>query len=141
LPPRPGPAAMQAYYSRAIELWKSAAQWLGADVGFRERGGLTIGFTDRECERVTAAFESRKHTEVEIELIDGARARALEPNLSERVQRACYFPRDGYADSNRTGYGYAKALAASGALVRTGTEIVAIEAGDGGYAIRTKQET
>ena len=138
---RTGPAEMQAYYTRAIQLWKSSADWLGADVGFRERGGLTIGFTDRECERVAAAYEARKHTEVEIALVDGARAREIEPNLSEGVRLACWFPRDGYADSNRTGYGYAKALAASGVALRTGTEVVAIEAGDGGYAIRTKAET
>ena len=138
---RTGPAEMQAYYTRAIQLWKTASQWLGADVGFRERGGLTIGFTERECERVAAAYEQRKDTEVEIALVDGARARTLEPNLSERVRLACWFPRDGYADSNRTGYGYAKALKAAGAVVRTGTEVLAIDAGDAGYVIRTKGQS
>ena len=135
---RTGPASMQAYYTRAIQLWKSSAAWLGADVGFRERGGLTIGFTDKECERVAAAYEQRKDTEVEVALVEGDQARAIEPSLSGDVRLACHFPRDGYADSNRTGYGYARALRASGVAVRTRTEVTAIEAGDGGYAIRIK---
>jgi sarcosine oxidase, subunit beta len=134
------PIAMQAYYSRAIELWKTLADRLGADVGFRERGGLTIAFTAAETERLTSIYEARKATGVEIELIDGKRARELEPNLSERVACACYFPRDGFADSNRTGYAFHKALTASGATVRTGTNIDTIEPDSGGFAIRAAEE-
>src|ERR1700691_988536 len=68
---RTGPAEMQAYYTRAIRLWKSSSEWLGFDVGFRERGGLTIGFSEADAERIASVYESRKDTEVEIELIHG----------------------------------------------------------------------
>jgi glycine/D-amino acid oxidase-like deaminating enzyme len=135
---RTGPAEMQAYYTRSIRLWKSSAEWLGADVGFRERGGLTIGFTESDSERIVAAFESRKDTEVEIELVHGNRARELEPNLSDRVKLACWFPQDGYANSNRTGYGFHKALTQSGASVRTGSEVLEIEPDDAGFTLRTR---
>src|SRR5581483_278072 len=82
------------------------------------------------------AYDQRKDTEVEVALIDGDRARAIEPSLSPQVRLACHFPRDGYADSNRTGYGYAKALKAAGVALRTRSEVAAIEEGDSGYSIR-----
>ena len=138
---RTGPAAMQAYYTRAIRLWKSSPEWLGADVGFRERGGLTIGFTDKDAERIEAVYASRKDTEVEIEIVHGNRARELEPNLSDRVKLACWFAKDGYANSNRTGYGFHKALTRNGVSVRTGAEVLEIDSGDSGFSLHTRAGT
>jgi glycine/D-amino acid oxidase-like deaminating enzyme len=85
---------MQPYYTRSIAMWKTAGQWLGDDVGFRERGGLTVAFNEKQADRATADFERRKQQEVEVELIDGDRARSIEPNLSKHAVLASYFPRD-----------------------------------------------
>src|SRR5262245_28117903 len=101
---RTGPVSMQPYYTRSIAMWKSASQWLGDDVGFRERGGLTVAFNDKEAARATEDFKRRKQQEVEIELIDGDRARDIEPNLSKHAVLASYFPRDAFANSSKTGY-------------------------------------
>jgi glycine/D-amino acid oxidase-like deaminating enzyme len=132
---RTGPVSMQPYYTRSIALWKTTPQWLGADVGFKERGGLTVAFTEKEAERTRADFALRKQQEVEIELIDGNEARRLEPNLSGNAVLASSFPRDGYANSNQTGYAFHKALRASGAMILTNTEVHNIDAGDAGFTI------
>lgn len=132
---RTGPVSMQPYYKRSIAMWKSAPQWLGSDVGFKERGGLTVAFNEKEAERTRADFALRKQQEVEIELIDGRQARMLEPNLAENAVLASYFPRDGYANSNQTGYAFHKALRSSGARVLTNAEVHRIDGGDGGFTI------
>ena len=137
---RTGRASMQPYYTRSIAMWKTAGQWLGDDVGFRERGGLTVAFNEKQADRATADFERRKQQEVEVELIDGDRARSIEPNLSKHAVLASYFPRDAYANSSRTGYAFQKALKACGVSIRTNSEVQGLEAGDGGFSIRTSTE-
>jgi len=134
---RTGPVSMQPFYTRSIAMWKNASQWLGDDVGFRERGGLTVAFNEKEAVRATQDFKLRKQQEVEIELIDGDRAREIEPNLSKHAVLASHFPRDAYANSSRTGYAFQKALKSCGVLIMTNSEVQGFESGDGGYCIRT----
>lgn len=134
---RTGRPAMQSYYTRSIAMWKTAGQWLGDDVGYRERGGLTVAFNDKQAERASADFKLRKQQEVEVELIDGDHARTIEPNLSKDCVLASYFPRDAYANSSRTGYAFQKALKAAGVSIRTNSEVQGLEPRDGGFSIRT----
>jgi sarcosine oxidase subunit beta len=130
-----GPDFLQSYYTRSIALWKTTADWLHADVGFCERGGLTLAFGEAEAARLSAGFERLRNLEVEIELVGGNRARQLEPNLSERVTHAYYFPRDAYVNSYKVGYGYQRALVRSGVTVLTQTDVERIDDTGGGFTI------
>lgn len=130
-----GPDFLQSYYTRSIALWKTAAGWLDADVGFCERGGLTLAFGETEAARLSEGFERLRDLEVEIELVGGNRARQLEPNLSDRVTHAYYFPRDAYANSYKVGYAFHKALKKSGVTVLTNSDVAHIHHDDVGFTI------
>jgi glycine/D-amino acid oxidase-like deaminating enzyme len=135
-----GSHKMNKYYQRGIALWKSSPEWLGFDAGFRERGGLTLAFNEDEAKSIEEALHHYQEQGCEIELVGGNRAREIDPNLSHRAIAALYFPRDGYANSNRTGFGFHKALTASGATVMTRTEVTGIEREANGFTILTNGE-
>jgi sarcosine oxidase subunit beta len=136
-----GPEAMNKYYARAIAMWKTSPEWLGFDVGFRERGGMTVAFTEQEAAENEESCELFRAQGTPCEIIGGNRARELDPNLSTRVIQALYFPQDGYANSNRTGYAYHKALTAEGATVLTGAEVTTIDRSGNTFAIHAAGQT
>jgi sarcosine oxidase subunit beta len=132
-----GPEAMYAYYARGIALWKTSADWLGFDMGFRERGGLVVALTDEEAADLPRRYSALRSFDADVELVDGKRACALDPQLSPRIIAALRFPLDGYANSNRTGYAFHRALTQDGATVLTRSEVTAIERAGGAFVVRT----
>lgn len=120
-------AELIPYAMRASELWEAAPQWLGADVGFRRLGGLTLAFTDAEAEMLKDRMADRQAAGAPIEFVGLNRAREIEPSLSDRPVLASYCPLDGYSDTTRAGKAYRGALLRSGVDLRENTPVTGIE--------------
>ncbi len=115
------------YAVRSMELWQQAAAWLGADVGYRTRGGLKLAFTDEETEAIaSSAQEMRAHGAV-LELIGANTAREREPALSTKVRAAVWSPADGYANPLQIADAFTAALRRERIEVWLGAPVHAIE--------------
>ena len=99
-------------FDRGWELWKTAPQWLGMDMGFTVRGGLTLAFNDDDAALLEAVMEERQAAGAPIEIIGANRARQIEPGLSHHVTLASYYAIDGYANSTLTGKAFRAAAQA-----------------------------
>ena len=55
-PPHP---ALVPYALGGRDLWRTSGDWLGAEIGFRERGGLVLAFTDEEAEALETRMAER----------------------------------------------------------------------------------
>ncbi len=130
-------AALIPYAMVGRQRWIDAPAWLGAGVGGRALDGLSVAFTPAEAEMVEQRAKIRREQGAPIEVISSARAREVEPGLSERVILAAYSEVDGYASAYLTGRAYRSALQAAGAEIREGTAVVGVDRGGDGFTIRT----
>jgi len=130
-------AALIPYALRSWEMWTTAPRWLGGDPGVTATEGLSLAFTDDEAAQLEARSRARREHGAPIEIVDPARARAIEPGLTENFRLAAHCPLDGHVTANRTGLVFRQALAAAGVAVLEGVTVTGIDAGDGGFRLRT----
>ena len=69
-----------------------------------------IAFNERESALLRNELDERVAAGAPIELVNGNRARAIEPVLSAKVELAFYSALDGYANASVTGRAYREAL-------------------------------
>ncbi len=129
-------AALVPYALRGWEMWSTLSERLGVDVGFHVRGGLTLAFTEEEAEVLRTRMAERREAGAPISVIDAARAREIEPAVTDAVKLASYCARDAYSNSTLTGLAYRTALVRAGAEVREGTEVTQLVREGNGYRIR-----
>lgn len=129
-------AMLIPYAMRSREMWRTAADWLGRDVGFKENGGLTLAFSDAEATMLAGWMADRRAAGAPIEIIDGKRAREIEPGVTDAAVLASYCAIDGYADVTQTGLAYLRALKDAGVDVRTRTTVQGVERDGGGFTLR-----
>ncbi|MCL4744429.1 MAG: FAD-binding oxidoreductase [Burkholderiaceae bacterium] len=134
-------AALVPYAMKGWDLWRTAQDWLGVDVGFRQVGGLTLAFNDDEAKMLTERMDARRKAGAPVEMIGVDRAREIEPGLSDKPIMASWCPMDGYARSYQLGDAYRSALKQAGVDAREFTPVDAVEAGDGGYGVRSGDTT
>lgn len=130
-------AALIPYALKGWDLWRTTREWLGADVGFAQKGGLTVAFTEDEAQVLRERMAARIENGAPIEFVGQNRAREVEPGLSERMVLASWCALDGYANSNELGHAFREALRRAGAEVREFTSVEGISRQDRGYAVRT----
>ena len=130
-------AALVPYSMRAWELWKTARQWLGRDVGFTVQGGLTLAFDDDEADMLETRMHERRDAGAPIEFIGLERAREIEPGLSGHARLIAYCPMDAFSDTLAIGHAYRAALAADGVVIREATAVAGIERDGAGFAVAT----
>ena len=135
------PAILVPYAIRGRELWKDAPRWLGRDVGFNDRHGLDIAFTDADGETLRAEMELRAAAGAPIEIIDGNQARKIEPALSKDIVAAAHCAQDGHALSYLSGVFFHRALARAGVDIRVGTDVFGVEGDDRGFVLRTAKQS
>jgi sarcosine oxidase, subunit beta len=133
--------ALIPYALKAHAMWASARQWLGHDVGVLVCDGLSLAFTEREAELLTFRAGKRREAGAPIEVVTGARARTIEPGLSDKVLVAGHCAVDGFANAYLTGLAYRRALLAAGVQVEEMTPVLGVEAEDGRFAVRTPGST
>lgn len=128
--------SLMPYAIRAAEHWARMSDRLGADVKFRQSGGLNLAFTAAEEERLIADMTARREAGLPITFLGGEAARVREPALSAHVRLASFCPMDGYSNPSLTSRAFRKALTARGVLAIEHEPVQTIAAGDGGYTLR-----
>jgi glycine oxidase len=91
-----------ALFVRARDAWRSWATALrdasGIDVGWRASGVLRAARTPAEHEAVVREVAWQAARGLRAEVLDGRRAREIEPELAPDVAGAAYFPEDAQVD-------------------------------------------
>ena len=133
--------ALIPYALKAHAMWASARDWLGHDVGVTVCDGLSLAFTEREAELLTARVGKRREAGAPIEIVSGAQAKAVEPGLSDKVLLAGHCPVDGFANAYLTGLAFRRALLEASVALREDTPVLGVEREAGGFALRTLAAT
>jgi len=84
--------ALIPYALKGHEMWATAGDWLGHDVGTVVCDGLSLAFTEREAEILTHRAGKRREAGAPIELVSPARAKEIEPGLSTEPILAAHCP-------------------------------------------------
>ncbi len=129
-------AALVPYAMRGWKMWMDAQKWLGNGVLATHVPGLTLAFTEAECELVELRARTRREFGAPIEVIMPARARAIEPGVRPCLMMAGCCDIDGFASAYLTGRAFRYALATIGVDVIENAPVEAIDSGDGGHVIR-----
>ena len=128
-------AAFIPHALRMIELWRTAPEWLGADMGYVQNGGLTVAYDDDEAQKFDGWMDDRRAAGAPVEIISRGRARALEPALTDRIALASYSELDGFADAKLTGAGFRRGLARARVDIRAPVRVSGIEREEHRFAI------
>ena len=70
----------------------------GISVGYKQSGALDVAFGEREAEALAARVAWQKRAGLVAEMVDGKRAREIEPALADRVFAAAHFPEEAQVD-------------------------------------------
>jgi glycerol-3-phosphate dehydrogenase len=114
---------------RSSPLWEDLCARL--DTPFRRIGTLAAALTKEQESRLPALLEKARAVGVPAEILDGDRARELEPLLSSKARAALHFPDDGIVDSIRLTLGYGELAARNGVRVLRGAPVTGFERQDG----------
>ena len=91
-----------AFFVRARDAWGPWARELrettGIDVGWRACGVMRVAFAPEQAEQLAREVAWQREKGLRSELVDGARARQIEPVLAEGVTAAAHFPDDAQVD-------------------------------------------
>jgi glycine/D-amino acid oxidase-like deaminating enzyme len=128
-------AALVPYAMRAWQMWMDADKWLGMGVLATQAPGLTLAFTEGECELLTLRAQARREQGAPIEIISPERARQIEPGLHPGLLMAGYCEIDGYASAYLTGRAMAHALRNAGVDIFENCPVESIDSGDSGHAV------
>lgn len=134
-------AALIPYAMRAWQMWMDAERWLGMGVLATHVPGLTLAFTEAECELVEIRAKARREYGAPIEVISPQRAREIEPGLHPSLLKAGYCEIDGFASAYLTGRAFRHALTQAGVQIMENAPVEAIDSGDGGHVVRMAGST
>ncbi len=129
-------AALIPYALRGWQMWTTTRHWLGGDPGVTAAPGLSLAFSDEDAAVLETRARARRDQGAPIEVVEPARARAIEPVLAEGLKLAAHCPIDGHVTANRTGLVYRQALSAAGVALREGMPVMGIDAGDGTFRLQ-----
>ncbi len=119
--------ALIPYALKGHEMWATAGEWLGHNVGTVICDGLSLAFTEREAEVLEYRAGKRREAGAPIDLIPAARAREAEPGLSRHPILAAHCPVDGYTSAYQTGLAYRRALIEAGVTLHEGVAAIGLE--------------
>jgi glycine/D-amino acid oxidase-like deaminating enzyme len=123
-------AALIPYALRAHEMWLRMPEWCdGGHVLATACPGLSVAFTEREAAMLEERAQFRRRAGAPIELVSPARAREIEPGLSDRIIAAGHCPIDGFTSAYLTGRAFRPALLNAGVDLRENCAVRGLEPG------------
>lgn len=129
-------AALVPYAMRAWQMWMDAEKWLGMGVQATHVPGLTLAFTEAECELVALRAKARREFGAPISVITPDRAREIEPGIHPSLLKAGYCEIDGFASAYLTGRAFRHALMNAGVEVLENAPVEGIDSSDAGHTLR-----
>ena len=131
--------ALIPYALRAHQMWATAREWLGHDVGVVVCDGLSLAFTEQEAELLTFRAGKRHEAGAPISLITGQQALQIEPGLSDKALLAAHCRVDGYANAYLTGLAFRTALLDAGVTLMENNPASDIRQTSSGFEVVTTQ--
>jgi len=128
-------AALIPYAQAGRQMWLDAPDWLGQDVGAVATEGLSLAFTEAECELLEKRAAIRREHGADIRIIDPSHACAIEPGLDPGLLKAAYCETDGYAAAYLTGRAFRSALVRAGVTVLVNHGVEKIDKGNAQFSI------
>ncbi|GHU75839.1 FAD-binding oxidoreductase [Clostridia bacterium] len=123
-------------------IWHTLGEELDTDIEYCQEGNLRLGKTDEHMRILTAIAEKGKKAGLDVEIIDSARVREINPYISEEVIGASWCKTDGHANPLMTTLGYYKAARKLGVSFVTGEDVVGLKRVRGRVGrAKTKQST
>ena len=116
---------------RAIERWQTLEEELGADLDYRRGGHATTTEILADLPILEASVRAQQLAGLDISYVAGDDLRQLIPGIAASVLAAAWSPNDGHANPTMTTQAFARAAARSGATLRTGEMVTAIEVAGG----------
>ena len=112
-----------ALAKRAVTLWQSLDEQLGAATGYRQSGNLRLARDEAEAEIIRALVTSQRDAGLIIKLLDTDALLAQAPALSPTLVCASLCSSDGQADPMATSSAYRRAVERLGVRFRTQTAV------------------
>lgn len=103
-------AALVPYAMKAWEMWMNTKGWLGGDVLATAAPGMSLAFTEAECEMLEQRAQARREYGADICLLSPKQAVMHEPGLNPNLLKAAYCEVDGYATAYLTGRAFRQGL-------------------------------
>jgi glycine/D-amino acid oxidase-like deaminating enzyme len=125
-------AALIPHVLHGLEWWRQA----GDAMGFHATGGYTLAFSAEEQRMLIERMTPKIGLGAPIRFVDANEVRVAEPALGPRIVGASWCALDGFVDSTRTGAYLRRRLREAGVELRERTSVTAIDADDGGFALR-----
>lgn len=123
-------AALVPYALRAHEMWVRMADWCdGGHVRAVSCPGLSVAFTEHEIAMLEERAHFRRQAGAPIEIISTARAREIEPGLSDKALLAGHCPIDGFTSAYLTGRAFRPALLNAGVDLRENCAVRGVQPG------------
>jgi len=127
---RPGPQMDLAVAS--IAMFRDLAGELGENIEFDfTAGGMQPAEDKMQYDLLASIAEEQRTSGVDIRMISGDEARALEPNLADDVYGALYCPTSGKVNPLKLTNAFAHAAKRGGAVIQTETEVTGFLIRDG----------
>jgi glycine oxidase len=114
--------ARAAYAPWALALREAT----GIDVAYRRTGLLSLARTEAELDKARRSVEAQQKLGLRAELVDGARARTIEPELCLGLAGAAYFPDEAQVDPPQLLRALVAAASRAGVLIRSGTSVATL---------------
>ena len=126
-----GPGTLETeLIGRANPGWEALCARL--DVPYRRIGALILALDDAEAAKLDEVAAEARACGVRAALLDGDRARALEPLVAPACRAALHLPDEGIVDPMRLTVAFARLAAVNGCDVRRGARVTALAREDGG---------
>jgi glycine oxidase len=119
---RLGAASRDLYPRFAAELFEET----GVDVELDRNGTLYLALNEHDAAEIERRFAWQRRAGLSIERLTGAQARELEPNLSDAVQLALFFPDDWQVEPRRLCAALERACIKRGVKIKTGAEVLSL---------------
>jgi glycine/D-amino acid oxidase-like deaminating enzyme len=130
-------AALVPYAIKAWEMWMQTDTWLGRGVLATAAPGLSLAYTAQEQVILKARADARREYGAQIDMLNPAQARAIEPGLSDQMLEAAYCATDGFASAYLTGSAYHAALKEAGVHIAEQTPVSRVEQVNGSYRVHS----
>lgn len=124
--------ALMPYALRGLARWRA----LGARVGYRRTGGLTLAFTQDEAALLAERMALKRAAGAPVTMLARGAIAAHEAGLADAVVAASWCAEDGYADSSRTGLTYRSLLQAADVAIAENQPVRRIDE-SGGWTVET----
>ena len=135
--PLPG-TLMARLNVRGVELAKQLCEQL--DVPYRQCGSLVLAFSPAECDTLETLRQRGEANGVPgLQVLTGDEARAMDPQLSDKVQAAFYAPTAAICSPWEYCLALAETAVRNGAQLHLETQVTGMEKLDEGWLVHTDQ--